>query len=142
MRFSANAFNAYDDWGKDIIKAFLNNRGHIIVPNPDRYGVDLYSDKEGKLYRWEVEVKTGSAWRTAQDFPYDTVSFLGRKEKWKDFGFYYCIICKVTEAILIAHSDIIFQDAFRVEKYIGEREEVQRFYHVPKELCTFTSTEL
>lgn len=137
MRFSTNAFNMWDDWGKQVVKEYLGERGHIIVPNPDRYGIDLYSDKDGKLYRWEVEVKTAVHWTNEEDFPYNTVSFLGRKEKWKEFGFYYCIVCSKSRAILMCHSDVIFRDVFKVEKYIGERSEVQRFYHVPKDLCWF-----
>lgn len=135
MRFSATAFNKWDEHGKEIVKAYLLDHGHIIVPNPDRYGVDLYSDKNGKLYRWEVEVKTKIKWTSQQDYPYDTVSFLGRKEKWTEFPFWYCIVCAKTSEILFAYSQQIYHKEFEVNKYIGERSEVQRFYHVPKHLC-------
>ena len=135
MSFSVSAYNKWDDWGKQVVKDYLLNQGHIIVPNPDRYGVDLYSEKRGKLYRWVVEVKTAVRWTTKEDFPYDTVSFLGRKEKWTEFPFWYCIVCSQTKSILFAFSNVIYHKEFEVEKYIGERSEVQKFYHVPKDLC-------
>ena len=135
MRFSRKAFNKWDEWGKQVVKSYLLNQGHIIVPNPDKYGVDLYSDKRGKLYRWEVEVKTAVKWNNKEDFPYNTVSFLGRKEKWTEFPFWYCIVCSQTKSILFAFSKVIYHEEFEVSKYIGERGEVQKFYHVPKDLC-------
>lgn len=140
MTFSPIAFDKWDEFGKDVVRAFLTNTGHVIVDNPNKYGIDLFSDKGGKLYRWEVEVKTGQSWSSADTFPYNTVSFLGRKEKWSSFPYWYCIVCAATEAICFAHSDVIFQEEFKVEKFIGERDEVQRFYHVPKELCYWTSS--
>jgi len=69
MTFSAAAFNQWDEFGKQVVKDHLLTKGHIIVPNPDRYGVDLYSDKNGTLYRWEVEVKSTIKWTSQEDYP-------------------------------------------------------------------------
>jgi len=135
MTFSQEAFNQWDEFGKQVVKDYLLTKGHIIVPNPDRYGVDLYSDKNGTLYRWEVEVKSRIKWTSQEDYPYDTVSFLGRKKKWTAFPFWYCIVCAETKNILFAYSQQIYHEEYEVRKYIQGRGEVQKFYHVPKHLC-------
>lgn len=137
MMFDRKAYNKWDSWGKDIIIEWLSSKGHTLVHNPNRYGIDLYSDLNGKLYLWEVEVSTVRTWNNEEDYPNETVSFLGRKSKWSGLPFFYCIICSKTKAILCCRSQDIFKEAYKVEKYVANKDRVEVFYHVPKELCIF-----
>jgi len=137
MKFNWEQYKQWDDWGKSIVINWLTNSGHIMVHNPDKYGIDLYSDYKGKLYLWEVEVSTRRLWTCEEDYKYDTVSFLGRKKKWDTWPFFYCIICSQTRAVVMCVSTTIFKEEYKQTRYVVSRDEMDEFYDVPKELCTF-----
>lgn len=137
MTFDWEQYNKWDAWGKDIIIDWLTDRGHTMVANPDKYGIDLYSDLNGKLYLWEVEVSTRRVWTSYDDYSERTVSFLGRKKKWNTWPFYYCIICSETKAIVLCKSTIIYNTDYREERYVVSRDTVDEFYNVPKSMCIF-----
>ncbi len=123
--------------------AFLRSKGHNISENSDKYAVDLVSDKNGKSYYWEVEMKSQRPWTNREDFPFLSVSFLSRKEKWKEQHFWYVIICKETKAAIFCNSDIIFNENYKQKLYIktNDRTGLDNFYRVPKELCIFVPPE-
>jgi hypothetical protein len=139
MKFVQSSYDKNDSKGKALLKAYLTRRGHIISDNEDKYGIDLFSEKKGKVYRWEVEMKSKRPWTNQDDFNFDTVSFLRRKEKWKDEWFWYVIICSETNAALMCSSDIIFQEKYKQILRINteDRKGTDIFYRVPKELCIF-----
>lgn len=143
MKFVQTLFDKSDNQGKELLKAFLRKKDHHIQENEDKYGIDLFSEKDGKVYRWEVEMKSLRPWTNMEDFNFDTVSFLQRKEKWKDEQFWYVIICTETKAILMCDSNIIFQEKYkqilRINTQYRKRTDV--FYRVPKELCIFVPPE-
>lgn len=137
MRFDWQEYKRWDAWGKDIVIDWLTAAGHVMVHNPDKFGIDLYSDYNGKLYLWEVEVTTRRVWTSEEDYVHNTVSFLGRKKKWDTWPFFYCIICSETRALVMCTSTIIFNDEYKEERYVVSRDKVDVFYNVPKQLCTF-----
>ena len=143
MKFVQSSFDQNDSKGKKLLKAYLNKKGHLIQDNEDKYGIDLFSEKDGKAYRWEVEMKSRRPWTSVDDFNFDTVSFLQRKEKWKDESFWYVIICSETQAMLMCNSNTIFQEQYKEIRKIntGDRKGTDIFFRVPKELCIFVPPE-
>jgi ABC-type oligopeptide transport system ATPase subunit len=143
MKFVQSLFDSSDDIGKTLLRAYLVRRGHVITDNENRYGIDLFSEKNDKVYRWEVEMKSLRPWTSREDFEFDTVSFLRRKEKWKNELFWYVIICRETGAALMCSSDIIFQEKYKqfLKIKTNYRQGTDIFYRVPKELCIFVPPE-
>jgi hypothetical protein len=143
LRFNQKSFDDNDAIGKELLMAFLRSKGHNISENSDKYAVDLVSDKNGKSYYWEVEMKSQRPWTNREDFPFLSVSFLSRKEKWKEQHFWYVIICKETKAAIFCNSDIIFNENYKQKLYIktNDRTGLDNFYRVPKELCIFVRPE-
>ena len=139
MRFNQKSFDDNDAIGKELLMAFLHSVGHDISENCDIYGIDFFSEFKGKKYYWEVEMKSRRAWTTREDFPFESVSFLQRKEKWKETPFWYVIICKETNAAIFCKSSIIFNEKYKekVRIFTQDRKGFDNFYRVPKELCIF-----
>lgn len=139
-KFVKESYDSYDLIGKQLLVAYLVKRGHIIKPETfdEDYGVDILTEFKGKEFKFEVEFKRYS-FNDKESFPFDTVSFLGRKEKWKKHKYIYCIISEQTKAAVFCESDIIFNDEYRqvINIDIESRSGFDLFYRVPKELCTF-----
>lgn len=137
MKFNQQSYDDNDDQAKRLLTAFLESKGHKISQNCDKYGVDLFSEKDGKTYSWEVEMKSKRPWTSMDTFNFDTVSFLNRKKKWDNF--WYVIICKETGAAVICHSSVIFEQDYKQKIYIntGDRSGTDYFFRVPKEKCIF-----
>jgi hypothetical protein len=143
MKFNQESFNRNDAKGKELLKAFLVSNGHNILENCDVYGIDFFSEKDDKKYFWEVEMKSKRPWTCKEDFPFDSVSFLSRKAKWKDNSFWYVIICSETQAAIFCKSDVIFNEGFKetIRIYTQERKGVDKFFRVPKDLCIFVTSK-
>lgn len=143
MKFSQESYNKNDAIGKELLLAFLRSKGHKSSENRDIYGIDIITEKDGKIYYWEVEMKSKRPWTCKEDFPFDSVSFLQRKEKWKDTPFWYVIICKETKAAIICSSNIIFNKNYKEKLYIKtqDRKGFDNFYRVPKDLCIFVPSK-
>ena len=144
-KFSQRSYNENDEFAKNIVKKLLRTMDWVNeIDDKEDYGVDLtVIDNNGYHFFFEAEVKTGYAFTGVQDFPFDTVSFLGRKKKWEDIGFYYCIVCKETEAVCIAHSKDIYKEEYRELRNINKRDRqgLDAFYRVPKENCKWYKKE-
>jgi hypothetical protein len=142
-KFSKESYNKNDKWGIDRITEFLKRKGFTIHDKEEEdYKVDILAEKNGKLFHYEAEVKSGYPFTCVDDFKFPTVSFLGRKKKFHnniEGGFYYCIVCKETEAILYCHSSKIYNEDYRQLKTINTklRKGLDEFYLVPKEVCDF-----
>tara|TARA_R110000868_G_scaffold95085_2_gene261800 strand:- start:836 stop:1291 length:456 start_codon:yes stop_codon:yes gene_type:complete len=137
--FVQSSYDKNNEFAIDIIENYLIGKGYTIIPKAEDYGIDMIVEKDGERLLFEVEVKTGRKFTTKRTFPFDTVSFLGRKSKWVDTPFWYAIVCKETEYALFAHSSVIFKDEYKEVSYVGtsDRDGLDEFYRVPKELCYF-----
>ena len=139
MKFNQELFDTSDEKGKQLLIAFLEKKGHEISQNCDKYGIDLFSEKDGKTYNWEVEMKSRRPWVSEETFPFDSVSFLNRKKKWDNF--WYVIICRETRAAIFCHSSVIFHEVYKEKIYIktSYRNGSDNFFRVPKEKCIFVA---
>jgi len=138
-KFNQESYDTNDAYGKAIVTAWLKDQDWVskIIDEED-YGIDLEAlDHEGKSHFFEAEVKGNYPWTDKESFPFDTVSFLGRKKKWEGKGFYYVLVCAETQALCIAHSSDIFKEDFREVRRIrtSHRNGLDAFYRVPKDLC-------
>ena len=75
--FDADLYNA-DDPAKEYVIEWLESKGYQAQVNPDQYGIDLLTSRNGKQSGVEVEVKHN--WE-GYKFPYRTVHISGRKLK-------------------------------------------------------------
>jgi hypothetical protein len=143
-RFSAGSYKRNNSWGIERLKTYLRGQGfELQQAKEEDFGIDVTAFRSGKKWQFEVEVKTNYPFTCKEDFKFPTVSFLARKEKWKDRQFWYVIICKETEAALMASSDDIFQEEYKEELHIAthERQGGDLFYRMPKEKCKFFSVK-
>lgn len=137
MKFNQELFDTSDEEGKQLLIAFLESKCHKISQNSDKYGIDLFSEKGGQKYNWEVEMKSRRPWVSEETFPFESVSFLNRKKKWDNF--WYVLICRETRAAIFCHSNVIFHDDYKEKLYIktSYRNGTDYFFRVPKEKCIF-----
>tara|TARA_R110000764_G_scaffold770_2_gene2881 strand:- start:226 stop:669 length:444 start_codon:yes stop_codon:yes gene_type:complete len=138
-KFVQSSYDENDNFGRSVLIDWLEKQEWVIhVFDDEDYGVDLIAlDKHGNQHKFEAEVKTNYPWTDMKSFKFNTVSFLGRKKKWMEQGFYYALICKETKAMCIAHSSIIYKEEHREELRIktSDRSGADAFYRVPKDQC-------
>lgn len=143
--FNKDSYNENDLIGKQLLIAFLYKKGYEILPKTfdEDFGVDIHAKFEGKEYHFEVEMKDKYNFTDEDTFPFDTISFLGRKEKWKDKNFFYCIISKPTKAAIFSHSSLIYRKKYKVNLTINtdRRKGKDTFYRIPKKDCSFRTPE-
>ena len=114
------------------------NAPHALVSIED-YDIDVIAYKDGVKYRIEVEVKN-TYFENQETYPFDTVSFLGRKKKYSNPGmFYYFLLSTKHNSFLYCESDIIYQEKHKETATVNtsQRYGEDLFYRVPKELCKF-----
>ena len=123
----------------EIFSSFLIKRGYHVIDKEEDYWIDIEAEKEGQTLLFEVEMKSRVKFSDRGSFPFDTVSFLARKEKWKATPFWYCIICESTGFAVIANSDKIYKQRYRESINVNtkHRKGLDSFYRVPKEECYF-----
>ena len=140
-KFVQESYDSNDAFGKAVVKAFLQDQTWVKeIIDVENYDVDLeVIDNFGESYFFEAEVKTKYPWTNKETFKFDTVSFLGRKEKWKDKNFIYALVCKETQALCFCNSSKIFKEEYKEVRRINSqhRKGLDVFYRVPKDLCTW-----
>ncbi len=139
-KFVMESYIENNDYAINIMKMFLLKHGYKIKEKLyEDYDIDILAEKNNKEFLFEVEIKTGYSFTTRESFRFNTVSFLARKEKWKNTQFYYVIICKETDYALVANSDKIFKNEYKENININTyyRNGKDSFYRVPKEMCKF-----
>lgn len=145
-KFVRESYEDNDLLGKQLLVAYLHSKGHTIKPETftEDYGVDILTELNGVDYRFEVEMKDKYNFTSDKNFPFETVSFLGRKEKWKHQEYEYCIIGKETKAAIFCNSKVIFNDEYKrvIEIDTIHRKGDDLFYRVPVELCSFRTPEI
>lgn len=144
MKFVKESYDEHNAWAIQKVSDYLVYRGYEIMPKQEEdYSLDILASKDNEFIYVEAEVKEDYPWRDMDSFRFPTVSFLARKKKWKNVGFWYVIVCKETEAMLVGHSDVIFNDEYLEVLNIrkGQRNGGDVFYRVPKELLIFITKE-
>ena len=139
-QFDAKMYTNTDNLAKEMFKPFITNRGHIITKEDEDYKHDLQTEKDGEVFLFELEISLANVFSSKEDYKYEKVSFLGRKERLHDIEpFYYVIICKATRTALVAHSSDIYCGDNYIERYVNtpNREGLDRFYVVDKDKVKF-----
>jgi len=138
-KFVQESYDKNDAWGRKLISEMLAYRGYVVEDKPEDFGIDIVATREGVTEFFEVEVKHNHPWNHRDDFKFDTVSFLGRKKKWEEDNFWYCIICAETEAIIVCRSSSIYKEEYAEIRNVNtsHRSGTDKFYRVPKEKCFF-----
>jgi hypothetical protein len=76
-KFNQDLFDK-NDFAKELVVNYLKSRDYDAWVNPDKYGIDVYAEKDENFFEIEVEVKHN--WK-GQKFPYEAVHFSERKRK-------------------------------------------------------------
>lgn len=137
QKFVRASYSRSNAWAIEVVKEFLLSQSYNIHSKQEDYGPDIKAEKNSVIEYFEVETKTNYTFTNQENFKFPTVSFLARKEKWKDIGFWYVIVCRETRACIKCHSSVIYQEQFKEKLKINSKERLgtDTFYRVPKELC-------
>jgi hypothetical protein len=121
-----------DDPAKMLVINWLTSRDFTAWVNPDQYGIDVLAKKRKLEYAFEVEVKHN--W-TGEEFPYDTVHFSARKQKFLDSDrqtFFMMLNDDLTHALMVSSSALESSQIVRKDtKYTSD----ESFISVPKSKC-------
>jgi len=140
-KFVKKSYDRSDHWAISKVKEHLVNSGYTVIEkDAEDYELDIKATKDDIVHYFECETKTGYSFTGAKDFRFPTVSFLARKKKWAEIGFWYVIVCRETLAYVKCHSQTIYQDKFQEKLKIDskERQGMDTFYRVPKDLCEWS----
>jgi len=139
-KFQQNQYDKCDSISKKVFVEFIENRGHTIVSKEEDYNHDIVTEKDGTYHYFELETKRGYPFRGRESFPFQSVSFLGRKKRLHEIKhFHYIILCWETKYAVGCHSSDIFLEKYAQERHLSnkERNGLDRFYRVPKNKCYF-----
>jgi len=138
--FRQDDYNKYNDVSIKKVCDYLIKKNFSVPYKDEDYDIDLIAYKNNIEYRIEVEVRTKLNWTSEKDYPFDTVSFLGRKEKYsKPDMFWYFLVSNDINNFLFCRSNYIFNKQYQVIKQVdtNKRYGIDTVYHVPKQLCNF-----
>ena len=92
--FRQDSYDENDKFAINKIKKYLLKNNFIIEEKEQEdFDIDIISYKDGLKYRIEAEVKN-TFFTDSDSYPFNTVSFLGRKKKYSNEGlFYYFLLC-------------------------------------------------
>tara|TARA_R110002167_G_scaffold70851_1_gene200071 strand:- start:466 stop:912 length:447 start_codon:yes stop_codon:yes gene_type:complete len=139
-QFRQDDYNKYNDLSIKKVSDYLIKKGFNVPYKAEDYDIDIIAYKNNIEYRIEVEVRTKLNWTSEKDYPYSTVSFLGRKEKYcKSKDFWYFLVSNDINNFLFCKSNYIFNTQYQVVKQVdtNKRYGVDIVYHIPKQLCNF-----
>lgn len=135
--FNYQTYLSTDEKAKQIMTSYLLNKGFVITEDKENYTTDIWAIKDGVKQGFEVEMS--SLTFNKENFKYDNVSFLARKEKYrKDGEFNYIIISADGQYALTAKSEDVFEKENYITKYAANgRDGVDEFYQLPKNQVKF-----
>lgn len=139
-KFNQQSYNTSDQWARNIFILYLINRDFYITNAQETYDVDILAKKDNQDYRFELEVKRHYPFTCAEDYKFDTVSFLGRKERLhKKEPFIYVIICYETKYALCCNSSDIYKDEYVSLRNVNtaHRKGLDKFYNLPLDKVKF-----
>lgn len=139
-KFSMEEYVRSDDYAKVRLKTYLVGRGHEVIKDVEDYSHDLVTMKDGEEYYFEFEVKRNYPFNGKNDYKFNSVSFLGRKERLhKIQPFYYMILCYETDCVVFCHSSDIFKEDYKQTLNLNRRSRkgLDEMFRVPIEKCKF-----
>lgn len=95
--FDLGLYQADDD-AKFVVIDWLHVNQFEAWVNPDQYGIDVLATKDWLDYGFEVEVKHN--WK-GEDFPFDTVHFSARKQKFIAPNHYFTMLNDDRSLVLV-----------------------------------------
>lgn len=139
-KFNQGSYNHSDKYAKDLFIKYITKKGHTIISKEENYDHDVITNKDNKTYYFELETKSKYPFTSINTFPFNSVSFLGRKKRLHlKNKFHYIIICRETEWAITCNSKDIFKDEYIENLNINtqNRKGKDQMYRVPKEECIF-----
>lgn len=139
-KFNQKSYNENDEEAKKIFKNYIIKKGHKIINDKENFYHDIVTEKNGKLFYFEVEIKRNYSFTVRESFKFPTVSFLGRKERLHKIHEYkYIIICKETNWAVGCDSKDIFKEEYVEFRHINtsDRKGLDKLYRVPRDICKF-----
>jgi hypothetical protein len=138
--FNKKSYNENNQLAKSLLINWLKNYKHQIINESENYNHDIISKCNDKTFYFEVEMKIGYPFTNKESFKFNTVSFLGRKERLHQIHpFTYVIICKETNWALAANSNDIFKKEYIQNVHVNSKDRYgdDIMYRVPKQYCKF-----
>ena len=139
-KFNQGSYDHSDKYAKDLFISYIKNSGHHLFSVVENYDHDIITMKDGVKFFFELETKSKYPFTTMDTFPFDSVSFLGRKKRLHlKNKFHYIIICRETEWAVTCESQNIFKEEYSESLNINtpNRKGKDQMYRVPKEKCIF-----
>lgn len=143
--FRKDDYDELNDYAINMITKFLQFFGYDVPKKEEDYTIDIEAYRNNKKYRVEAEVRSDLWFTDRETFPFDTVSFLGRKKKYEDISdFWYFLVCKKTGYAVYCNSNTIYKDIYRETIRVNniKRYGDDVFYRVPKSLCKFINLKV
>jgi len=143
--FRKDDYDELNDYAINMITEFLEFFGYDVPKKEEDYTIDIEAYRNNKMYRIEAEVRSDLWFIDRETFPFDTVSFLGRKKKYKDISdFWYFLVCKKTGHAVYCNSNTIYKDMYRETIKVNNTKRYgdDVFYRVPKTLCKFINLKV
>jgi hypothetical protein len=130
--FSEGNYDKYSPL-EEQVKSYLYIYGMDIVSNPDKYDIDLLIVDDGDIIGG-IEVESHAKYWD-DEFPFDTVHFLGRKLKYTQAGsFYLMVSAELKNAVIIHFPDLYSYDMIEKDNESCDNEP---FIEIPKDDCVF-----
>mgnify|MGYP003659020433 FL=1 len=139
-KFSQGSYDHSDKYAKDLFIKFIKRKGHKIINSEENYDHDVITNKDNITYYFELETKSNYPFTIKETFPFNSVSFLGRKKRLHIKNkFHYIIICRETEWAITCNSENIYKDKYIENLKINtdNRNGQDQMFRVPKEKCIF-----
>tara|TARA_S200002703_G_scaffold157391_1_gene165074 strand:- start:1616 stop:2068 length:453 start_codon:yes stop_codon:yes gene_type:complete len=143
--FRKDDYDELNDYAISMITEFLQFFGYDVPKKAEDFTIDIEAYRNGNKYRIEAEVRSDLWFTERETFPFDTVSFLGRKKKYEDISdFWYFLVCKKTGYAVYCNSKTIYQDIYRENIMVNNKKRYGNdvFYRVPKMLCKFINLKV
>ena len=139
-KFSKESYDQFDSMVKNIVIDFIEYNGGLITKAEEDYSFDIEFSYNDMSYLAEVEAKPNYRFNDADSFPFETVSFTGRKLRLHNITpFWYIVVNYIDMVAIVCHSSKIYRDEYLEQLNINteHRKGGDEFYRVPKEECKF-----
>jgi hypothetical protein len=138
--FIQESYDLNDAPAKKLVADYLERIGYENIQTEETFDHDIIAEREGVKFYFEVEMKSRYRFRQRETFPFDTVHFLGRKERLhRKQPFYYVIVGPLEEWAVICHSGDIYKDEQRkyVQVQTTSRYGWDNMFEVHRNKCLF-----